>query len=295
MRALARHLLVADRAQSILSALGLPAAGAPGFMPFGYRAPGHSRMAWNGQIPETSSNCYLLGNGHRAYYPVLGRFSRPDAWSPFGKGGLNAYVYCQGDPLNARDPSGRISVGFVLNGAFIAGGFATLGVGIWLVTEGKSRLGISLGVGAVLALAPALMGMGIRLAGRRTVWGRVRQTLRDFSEYRLQRTTGGGQSLSRQGQNRNPLANPQSAAALNQNGRPVQWAGRAAAQADAPPEYENVFELYPAPPEYSSQNMAQYGSRSLSSSLPSSPQLSGLPNRAVQIRKGRGRGVTSSL
>lgn len=35
------------------------------------------------------------------------RFNSPDSLSPFGKGGLNAYVYCEGDPINRDDASGH--------------------------------------------------------------------------------------------------------------------------------------------------------------------------------------------
>ncbi len=50
---------------------------------------------------------YLLGNGYRAFNPVLMRFNSPDSLSPFGKGGLNAYAYCAGDPVNRVDPTGH--------------------------------------------------------------------------------------------------------------------------------------------------------------------------------------------
>ncbi|NIE77253.1 RHS repeat-associated core domain-containing protein [Pantoea sp. Ap-967] len=50
---------------------------------------------------------YLLGNGHRGYYCPLMRFISPDRLSPFGVGGINAYAYCSGDPINYRDSSGR--------------------------------------------------------------------------------------------------------------------------------------------------------------------------------------------
>ncbi|MDR0277932.1 MAG: RHS repeat-associated core domain-containing protein [Paucimonas sp.] len=63
-------------------------------------------VAFNGQLLE-SWGCYLLGNGYRAYSPVLARFHSPDRWSPFERGGLNGYAYCSGDPLNRVDPSGR--------------------------------------------------------------------------------------------------------------------------------------------------------------------------------------------
>jgi hypothetical protein len=34
------------------------------------------------------------------------RFHSPDRLSPFGKGGVNAYAYCGGSPVNRTDPSG---------------------------------------------------------------------------------------------------------------------------------------------------------------------------------------------
>lgn len=50
---------------------------------------------------------YLLGQGYRAYSPLLMRFNNPDDLSPFGRGGLNAYAYCVGDPVNLVDPDGH--------------------------------------------------------------------------------------------------------------------------------------------------------------------------------------------
>ncbi|MEE4693607.1 RHS repeat-associated core domain-containing protein, partial [Pseudomonas alliivorans] len=42
------------------------------------------------------------------FNPVLMRFNSPDRLSPFGEGGLNAYAYCKGDPVNQVDPTGLI-------------------------------------------------------------------------------------------------------------------------------------------------------------------------------------------
>jgi len=67
-----------------------------------------SHIAFNGQWRESPSRSYLLGNGYRNYNPILRRFDRPDSWSPFGKGGLNAYAYCGADPVNQIDPSGHL-------------------------------------------------------------------------------------------------------------------------------------------------------------------------------------------
>lgn len=53
------------------------------------------------------SGAYLMGNGYRGYNTELMRFNSPDSWSPFARGGLNSYAYCQGDPVNMTDRSGH--------------------------------------------------------------------------------------------------------------------------------------------------------------------------------------------
>ncbi|WP_225774878.1 RHS repeat-associated core domain-containing protein [Pseudomonas sp. Marseille-Q5115] len=50
---------------------------------------------------------YLPGNGYRAYSPQLLRFYAPDSWSPFREGGMNAYAYCRGEPINHADHTGH--------------------------------------------------------------------------------------------------------------------------------------------------------------------------------------------
>ncbi|MFS2157694.1 RHS repeat-associated core domain-containing protein [Pseudomonas sp. Pseusp122] len=67
-------------------------------------------LGFTGERPDLMTGHYLLGNGHRAFNPVLMRFNSPDSLSPFGKGGLNAYAYCSGDPVNRVDPSGQFSI-----------------------------------------------------------------------------------------------------------------------------------------------------------------------------------------
>lgn len=67
-------------------------------------------LGFTGQPRDPFTGCYHLGNGHRTYNPVLMRFHSADRLSPFGKGGLNAYAYCQGDPVNYQDPSGQVPV-----------------------------------------------------------------------------------------------------------------------------------------------------------------------------------------
>ena len=62
---------------------------------------------FTGQPWLPSAVGYMLGNGHRLFSPAMMRFYSADSLSPFGKGGLNAYAYCNNDPINRSDPSGR--------------------------------------------------------------------------------------------------------------------------------------------------------------------------------------------
>ncbi len=78
------------------------------YSPHGFRmlAVAAGRCGFNGEFQE-HSGIYLLGS-YRAYNPGLMRFHSADSASPFGRGGLNAYAYCLGDPVNYRDPSGHV-------------------------------------------------------------------------------------------------------------------------------------------------------------------------------------------
>lgn len=94
-----------------------------------------SLLGFNGEQPDPVTGCYLLGNGYRAYNPVLMRFHSPDTMSPFDSGGVNPYAYCVGDPVNMIDPTGHISfkrlfkalIGITISIAAIALTAATLG------------------------------------------------------------------------------------------------------------------------------------------------------------------------
>lgn len=89
------------------------------------------RLGFNGQLREAKVGWYLLGNGYRAYNPVLMRFHSPDSMSPFDSGGVNPYAYCVGDPVNMTDPTGHFSwrtfLGIAISIAAIAFTIATLG------------------------------------------------------------------------------------------------------------------------------------------------------------------------
>ncbi|ATP45844.1 hypothetical protein CR511_18075 [Pseudomonas putida] len=83
-----------------------------------YTAYGHSKtlrstaalIGFTGQRHDGLTNCYLLGNGYRAFSTRAGRFLSPDTFSPFGLGGINSYAYCSGDPVNQVDPSGHMGI-----------------------------------------------------------------------------------------------------------------------------------------------------------------------------------------
>ena len=105
-------LLATDRQRSVLTLLDAKRPRAFAYIPYGYclaRGGLRSLFGFNGERPDPVTGWYLLGNGFRAFNPVLMRFNSPDSvrFSPFGEGGLNAYVYCGGDPVNHEDRSGN--------------------------------------------------------------------------------------------------------------------------------------------------------------------------------------------
>ncbi|POP76021.1 RHS repeat-associated core domain-containing protein [Pseudomonas syringae] len=90
---------------------------------------------FNGEQSDPLTGYYLLGNGYRAYNPVLMRFNSPDSLSPFGKGGVNAYAYCAGDPVNRVDPTGHEGVW----------GWVGLGLSIFAMAVGVRGIALSAG------------------------------------------------------------------------------------------------------------------------------------------------------
>ncbi|WP_257230282.1 RHS repeat-associated core domain-containing protein [Pseudomonas sp. SbOxS1] len=142
-------------------------------------------LGFNGEIIEPHTRWYLLGNGHRAYNPVLMRFHSSDKLSPFGAGGLNSYMYCVADPVNHRDPSGRVIETVIVSQLLgVGGGASSLGgMALSLSTSarfsGKGVLALGTGAGGMLlgaaafansapVIAPVLAGAGF-IAGVATV------------------------------------------------------------------------------------------------------------------------------
>lgn len=135
------------------------------YTPFGHRQAEQTVAAlpgFNGEQPDLVTGHYLLGNGYRAYNPVLMRFNSPDSFSPFGEGGLNAYAYGLNNPIKYIDPTGHFSS--FLSGVLAAGLLLTGGGSIYVSTHVKESnptlSGVLMGVGSVLAVA----GVGFALS-----------------------------------------------------------------------------------------------------------------------------------
>lgn len=117
------------------------------WLPYGSGKPSDRLPGFNGERVDPVSGTYHLGNGYRAYNPVLMRFNCPDSLSPFGAGGINAYAYCAGDPINHTDPSGHLSWQAITG--IVAG---AIGLGLAVFTAGSS---ISAAGGVMAALSSA--------------------------------------------------------------------------------------------------------------------------------------------
>lgn len=118
---------------------------------------------FNGQRHDPLTAVNHLGNGYRAYSPALMRFTCPDSLSPFGKGGINPYVYCGSDPINHTDPSGHfflITFFASLFSSLAASAIQTVGAaitgaaaGLTAGAEAGAAAGAAVGTGAAMTTA----------------------------------------------------------------------------------------------------------------------------------------------
>jgi RHS repeat-associated protein len=135
-------------------------------------------IGFNGSRLDPIANLYHLGNGQRAYSPELMVFLSPDPLSPFGKGGLNAYSYCNGDPINNQDPSGLfwsmfkkvlgLAVSLVILGIAIAGAIPTGGASLSLLAI-VGVIGAGLGV---VASTLDVAAEGVKMVDEKNGWDR---------------------------------------------------------------------------------------------------------------------------
>ncbi|MFJ2692359.1 RHS repeat-associated core domain-containing protein [Pseudomonas sp. NPDC087336] len=106
-------LLATDQQRSVLNALDTTQPHPRAYSPYGHHPFGNgvlSLLGFNGERPDPVTGHYHLGNGYRQFNPRLMRFNSPDSLSPFGKGGLNAYMYCGANPINRSDPTGHFAL-----------------------------------------------------------------------------------------------------------------------------------------------------------------------------------------
>lgn len=154
-------LLACDEQRSVLQALNRSQRQTMAYTPYGHRAVPSgllSLLGFNGEREDPITGHYLLGNGYRAFNPSMMRFNSPDSMSPFAGGGLNAYAYCAGDPVNGTDPTGHFPL------AKLGALAAIVGVG-WMAasfaTEDETAVIAMYAVGSALVLG-GLAGIGAR-------------------------------------------------------------------------------------------------------------------------------------
>lgn len=182
-------LLTTDLQRTVFSETGFSGSFQLSYCPYGFQSvqpTARSILGFNGQRLERPFGWYHLGNGHRVYNPVLMRFHSADRLSPFGKGGLNSYAYCGGDPINFEDPTGqyfsliRRALGFAEK--FL--GRASTGVGIIFGRRAVGILGLAstvsssgyavVGVGMVLQAVGLPVGaMAVRAGGAAVSAGNI--------------------------------------------------------------------------------------------------------------------------
>lgn len=121
---------------------------------------------YNGERVDPLTGVIHLGNGYRAFNPGLQRFNAPDNLSPFNQGGLNAYIYCDGDPINRADPSGKTTAkaiaGIVLSsiGVILAVAGGALAIG---AAKGIETVAVAARTTAAAAM-PGLAGVATGVA-----------------------------------------------------------------------------------------------------------------------------------
>jgi RHS repeat-associated protein len=164
-------LLGSDAQGSIVSEAGMFLA-APAYLIYGYRPDdvGGSDIAYAGELKEREVGWYLMAS-YRVYNPILMRFHSPDVNSPFGHGGLNAYAYVSGDPVNRVDPSGE---GFMDWLPLLIGAVGTaIGVGLSFGTLAPAAAALWAGAAVSLSQAAAVVSTGLGVLSVATTAGSI--------------------------------------------------------------------------------------------------------------------------
>jgi RHS repeat-associated protein len=113
------------------------------------------KVGFNGERLDVKTDLYHLGNGYRAYDPLMMRFYSPDSLSPFDQAGINIFSYCNGDPINYQDPTGHLP-------NWLNVGLNVVGLVAAIIVTGVAIAGTGGAAGAPLALAWAgVIGGGL--------------------------------------------------------------------------------------------------------------------------------------
>ncbi len=119
-----------------------------------------NRLGFNGERLDSVLKSYHLGQGYRVYNPKNMGFMQADLLSPFNEGGINAFAYCNGDPINLADPSGfSANIGNIVgNSIAISLGIVTVIASVLMApfTGGASLLCMS---SAIAGIASGVLGV----------------------------------------------------------------------------------------------------------------------------------------
>lgn len=134
----------------------------------------HTDFGYCGERREPLTD-WIIPAGYRPYDPLLMCFLAPDSESPFGRGGINPYAYCGGDPINRTDPDGHSWSTWVLAGAGIAAGivataisFGTAGAAILAAGAFSATGMLAIGTAALnaISLGTGIAAMALEASGK---------------------------------------------------------------------------------------------------------------------------------
>ena len=141
-----------------------------------------TEVSYRGYAYDADTGKYVLPA--RYYDPELGRFLQEDGyWGPGNNQrddsgrvsmqiiyqSVNLYVYCLNDPVNHTDFNGAVVFGIVANAQAGAGIGVTVGVGLYIDTQGNFMIGITTGLQIQFG-ASASISTGIIVSSSDTVY-----------------------------------------------------------------------------------------------------------------------------
>lgn len=157
------HLLAIDRQCSVL---GGSQGTARVYTAYGATAEDRTMTAFCGERRDALTGCYHLGNGYRQFNPAMMRFHSPDVLAPFGDGALNAYMYCEADPVNRHDPSGAVAVWVAPLQRILTGTLHVVSpVALMIGPTPKGALAVNATRAALSGSTGAAIGAGLAMAG----------------------------------------------------------------------------------------------------------------------------------